>query len=156
MGKNIAESIMGAVVLIIAGTFLYLFYSTAWIDIGQGYELTAGFEKIGGLRPGSDVRVNGITVGSVIENSLLPDDLTPIVRMSIKQGVKLPTDTVAMIASEGILGGKYVRLKPGSAKTFLAAGEEIKNTEDFQSLEDQVGRIIFFATSDPLAEGGTK
>ena len=54
------------------------------------------------------------------------------------------------------MGGEYVSWKPGSAKTFLAAGEEIKNTEDFQSLEDQVGRIIFFATSDPLAEGGTK
>ena len=153
MGKNIAESIMGAVVLFIAAAFLFLFYSTTQIQTVEGYELTAEFEKIGGLQTGSDVRINGITVGSVINRSLDPEDLIPTIRLSIQNEVKLPSDTVAVIGNEGILGGKYVRLKPGQSKKFLQPGGKIAKTEDFKSLEDQVGRIIFFATSDPSAGG---
>ncbi len=45
-----------------------------------------------------------------------------------------------------MVGGKYVRLEPGTEKTYLAAGGMITNTPDFRSLEDQVGEIIFLAT----------
>ena len=69
-----------------------------------------------------------------------------MVRMTIRTGIKLPTDTVASIGNEGILGGKYVRLDPGREKTFVAAGGSLTKTKDFRSLEDQVGEIIFLAT----------
>jgi len=74
--------------------------------------------------------------------------------MSIATEVKLPADTIAGIASEGLLGDKYVRLEPGPQKTYLAAGATITKTKDFRSLEDQVGEIIFLATGG--ADGGTK
>ncbi|MBT5013921.1 MAG: outer membrane lipid asymmetry maintenance protein MlaD, partial [Rhodospirillaceae bacterium] len=53
---------------------------------------------------------------------------------------------VASIASEGMLGGKYVRLEPGVEKTYIEDGGSITKTKDFRSLEDQVGEIIFLAT----------
>ena len=75
-----------------------------------------------------------------------PATFDAVVNMSITPEVKVPTDSVASISSEGILGGKYVRLEPGGEKSYLADGASLKKTKDFRSLEDQVGEIIFLAT----------
>ena len=137
---------MGGVVLLVAVGFVVFFYNNAQVKAVAGYPITGNFFKIGGLQPGSDVRVSGINVGTVKAISLDPESFDAVVRMSIDPKIKLPADTVAAIASDGLLGGKYVRLKPGREKKFLAAGAVITKTEDFRSLEDQVGEIIFLAT----------
>ncbi|MBT5658657.1 MAG: MCE family protein, partial [Rhodospirillaceae bacterium] len=112
----------------------------------EGYQVTAVFYKVGGLQTGSDVRVNGIKVGSVISEELDPETYNAVVRMSIRSDVKLPMDTVAAIGSEGILGGKYIRIDPGKETTFIVPGGQVKKTSDYRSLEDQVGEIIFLAS----------
>ncbi len=146
MGKNAIETVMGAVVLMVAGMFLFFAYSSAEVKSVRGYEVSAAFYKIGGLNKGGDVRISGIMVGTVTEQGLDPDTFDAVIKMSILPNVKLPVDTVASIASEGMLGGKYVRLEPGNAKTYIEEGGAITKTKDFRSLEDQVGEIIFLAT----------
>ncbi len=146
MHRNIVEAVMGTVVLLVAGFFVVFVYNTAQVKVAEGYTVTAIFFKIGGLQEGSDVRLNGIKVGAVTDEKLDTDTFDAVVTMSIEGGIKLPADTVATIGSEGILGGKYVRLEPGSAKTYIAAGGAITKTKDFRSLEDQVGDIIFLAS----------
>jgi phospholipid/cholesterol/gamma-HCH transport system substrate-binding protein len=146
MGRNAIETVMGAVVLMVAGMFLYSAYSSAEVKSVSGYEVSASFYKIGGLNKGGDVRISGIMVGTVTEQGLDPDTFDAVVKMSISPDVKLPVDTVASIASEGMLGGKYVRLEPGNEKTYIKEGGLITKTKDFRSLEDQVGEIIFLAT----------
>lgn len=145
-GRNAIETVLGGVVLVVAAMFVYFAYTTAEVQAIRGYEVNAAFYKIGGLNKGSDVRVNGIKVGNVSEQGLDPDTFDAVVKMSIASDIKLPTDTVASIASEGMLGGKYVRLEPGVAKTYIEDGGAITKTKDFRSLEDQVGEIIFLAT----------
>ena len=147
MGKNLAETVMGGLVLAVALVFLYFFVNTAQVTAVQGYNVSATFAKIGDLQKGSDVRISGINVGTVIDSGLNPETYDAVVKLSIEPTVKLPKDTVAMIASEGMIGGKYVRLRPGNAKTFIKPDGAIGKTEDFKSLEDQVGEIIFLATS---------
>lgn len=146
MGRNAVETVLGAVVLAVAGIFAFLAYSAAEVKAVAGYEIEAAFYKIGGLARGSDVRINGIKVGTVLDHRLDPKTYDAVVTMSITPEVRLPTDTVAAIASEGILGGKYVRLEPGVGETYLEAGATLAKTRDFRSLEDQVGEIIFLAT----------
>lgn len=146
MGKNIIETVMGAIVLVIAGVFLSFAYKTAEVKGVEGYEVHAAFYKVGGLKKGSDVRINGIKVGTVTSLALDPKTFDARVSLSIKDGVRLPQDTVAAIASEGILGGMYVRVEPGTGTKFIAADGKIAKTKDFRSLEDQVGEIIFLAT----------
>ena len=146
MGRNVIETIMGAAVLLVAGFFVYFAYNTAQIKAVSGYELNARFYKIGGLGKGSDVRISGIKVGTVLENRLDPVSFDAVVVMSIRPDVKLPADTVASIASSGMLGDKYIQLVPGSDATILEAGSDITKTKDYRSLEDQVGEIIFLAT----------
>ncbi len=146
MRRNAIETVMGAVVLLVAGVFVFFAYDMAQVEVGEGYEVTALFYKIGGLNEGSDVRISGIKVGTVIDHELDSESFDARVRMSITREVKLPVDTVASIASEGLLGGKYVRLEPGIKKAFIEDGGTITKTKDFRSLEDQVGEIIFLAT----------
>jgi phospholipid/cholesterol/gamma-HCH transport system substrate-binding protein len=140
---------MGAVVLAVAAMFIYFAYHTANVRTAPGYEISGSFFRIGGLSVGSDVRVSGIKVGSVSDRYLDPDTFDAVVKMTVDNDVKLPADTVATIVSDGPLGGKYVRLIPGKSEEFLASGSSLTKTESFKSLEDQVGDIIFLATSRP-------
>ena len=149
MGKNAIETVMGAVVLMVAGVFVYFAYSMAGVEAVQGYQVTALFYKIGGLKEGSDVRVNGIKVGNVVKLGLDSETYDAVVTVSISGDLRLPVDTVASIASAGLMGGKYVRIEPGTEKKFLADGGRFTKTKDFRSLEDQVGEIIFLATGGP-------
>jgi phospholipid/cholesterol/gamma-HCH transport system substrate-binding protein len=146
MGRNAVETILGAVVLLVAGMFVFFAYGSAQVKGVSGYELRANFLKVGGLTAGSDVRINGIKVGTVTSSELNPKTFEAVVVMSIAPEVKLPDDSSAGIGSEGIVGGKYVRLEPGASKTALSPGGVIKKTKDYRSLEDQVGEIIFLAT----------
>ncbi|MDP6603732.1 MAG: MlaD family protein [Rhodospirillales bacterium] len=153
MGRNLVESVLGAVVLLVAGMFVYFAYSTAEIKAVEGYEVTAAFFKVGGLKKGSDVRISGIKVGTVVDLSLDAETYDALATLSIMPTIKLPADTVAAIASDGILGGKYVRLEPGRDEMPLESGEIISRTKDFRSLEDQVGEIIFLATGGSDSNG---
>ncbi|NQV45831.1 MAG: MCE family protein [Rhodospirillales bacterium] len=149
MGRNAIETVMGAVVLLVAGMFVFFAYNTAQVKSVNGYAVSAAFYKVGGLSTGSDVRISGIKVGTVISRELDPETYNAIVNMTISSDVKLPLDTVATIGSEGILGGMYVRLKPGQEMSYIESGGIIEKTQDFKSLEDQVGEIIFLATGGP-------
>lgn len=144
--KNAVETILGAVVLLVAGTFLS--FAMNMVDVGEvdGYEVSASFLKVGGLTDGSDVRLNGIKIGTVSDLSLDNETFDAVVTMSIRSDVKLPIDSIASIGSSGIIGGKFVAIRPGGEKDVVTAGGNLTKTEDFKSLEDQVGEIIFLAT----------
>ena len=146
MGRNAIETVMGAAVLLVAAVFVYFAINTAQIKAVTGYEIDARFFKVGGLGKGSDVRISGIKVGTVVSSLLDPVTYDAVVTMTIRPDIKLASDTVATIASSGMLGDKYVMLVPGQSDTFLAAGDLITDTKDFKSLEDQVGEIIFLAS----------
>ncbi len=146
MRRNLAETVMGAVVIVVAGAFLYFFFTTAQIKSQGGYQVSATFSKVGGILAGSDVRISGINVGTVSDVHLDPKTFLAIVTMSLKPDVRLPQDSIATIASSGLIGGNYVRIKPGRTQTYLASGGTLEKSEDFKTLEDQVGEIIFLAT----------
>ena len=115
----------------------------------DGYPLTVKFQKAGGLESGSDVRISGIKVGTVVKRSL-NDDFIAEVEMLVKKDIALPEDTLAVIADDGLMGGKFVNLVPGKSKKILQGGSEISKVKDFKSLEDSVSEMIFLATKDPL------
>lgn len=152
MRRNAIETVMGAVVLVVAAFFLVFAYTSAGIGTVKGYELYARFDRIDGLEDGSDVRLSGIKVGSVIDQKLEPETYLAVLRISIDPSVKLPADTVAKVMSDGLLGGKYLGLDPGGDERILKPGEEIQFTQSAISLEDLIGRYIF----SPQKLGGEK
>jgi phospholipid/cholesterol/gamma-HCH transport system substrate-binding protein len=72
--------------------------------------------------------------------------------MTIQSDLKLPTDTRATITTDGLLGGKYVKLVPGQATEMLKPGAKIAQTKDAVSLEDLVGKIVSLAIGGDEAE----
>jgi ABC-type transport system involved in resistance to organic solvents, periplasmic component len=149
MSRNLVETVMGAMVLAIALLFTYFVYTTADIKAAPGYEIGAVFNEVGGLAAGSDVRINGIKVGTVNDRHLDPETYAAVVMMTVGRDIKLPVDTVAIIASDGPLGGKYLELRPGTDAELIPPGGLVRETRSYRSLEDQVGEIIFLATNKP-------
>ena len=78
MKRNVIESVLGAVVLIVAGLFLVFAYIGSDVKPVQGYELQAKFNAIDGLTVGSDVRISGVKIGSVIGQKIDPKDFVPL------------------------------------------------------------------------------
>lgn len=146
MNKKPIETIMGLVVILVAALFLYFAYRVSDLQVVKGYEITGKFLKVGGLNVGSDVRINGIKVGTVISQHLDDQDYLAIVKLSISPDVKLPKDSTAIIVSDSLMGDKFVKIEPGMNAEFLADGDVIVNTKDFKTIEDMVGEIIFMVT----------
>ena len=145
MRGNIIETVMGAVVLIVAALFLVFAYKTSQLRTVSGYQVSADFSRVDGIRLGSDVRISGIKIGSVTATDLDPKTFLAEIRMTIDPAVKLPDDTVAEIISSGLLGDKYLSLVPGGSEKDIPPGGKIKYTQSSVSLENLIGQMIFSA-----------
>lgn len=147
MRKNVIETILGAVVLLVAGFFLFFAYTTSSVKAVSGYPLEARFSSTGGLASGADVRISGVKVGTVTSQHLDKQTFQAVVRMDIDSNVQLPRDTTASIASESLLGGRYLQLDPGGEEDKLKAGDTIEYTQSAVNLEELLGRFIFNSAS---------
>lgn len=143
MRSNVLEAVIGAVVLVVAALFLSFAYRSDTTHGKNGYELTAKFDRIDGLVLGNDVRVSGVKVGNVEDISIDPTTYMAVVRLSVKNDIQLPTDTIAEIISESFMGGKYVALVPGGADENLKPGDVISYTQSAVSLESLIGKFMF-------------
>ena len=143
MRGNVVEALLGAVVLVVAAGFLVFAYSSTEVGSVEGYEVSAKFDRVDGLVVGSDVRLGGIKIGTIVDQTLEPDTYLAVVRMSIDPDIRLPADSSAEIVSDGLLGGRYLSLVPGGAEEMLATGDEIRFTQSPVSLENLIGRLIF-------------
>ncbi len=153
MKRNVMETVLGAVVLIVAVVFLGFSYSSANIGDVNGYQVTADFSGTGGLSIGDDVQISGVKIGSIAKIELKPEDYMARVTMDINDKVQLPDDTSAFISSESLLGGKYMELQPGASEDMLGAGGHIQYTQAPQNLEQLLGKFIF--SMDKGNENGT-
>lgn len=148
MKRNIIETVLGAVVLLVAGAFLL--YSTTASRAGsvQGYKIFAKFNEVGGLKQGDDARIGGVKIGSVDKIDLDPQTYQARVTISVKDDVKIPHDTSARISSESLMGGNYVALDVGGDEETLKAGDTLQYTQDSQNLEQLLGKFIFSMNKD--------
>ena len=148
MNKKPIETIMGMVVLVVAVFFLLFAYRVSDLQVVKGYELNAKFLKVGGLNIGSDVRINGIKVGIVVNQKLDNTDYLVDVILSISPEIKLPVDSEVAIVGDGLVGDKFIKIVPGKSKEYLKEGDTFANAKDFKTLEDMVGEIIFMVTDN--------
>lgn len=145
MSRNVIETVMGAVVLLVAGLFLVFAYSSSNLRNNGGYTVSARFNSVDGVGAGTDVRISGIRIGSVIDQRLDPETYLAELRLGLMENIKLPKDTVAKIQSDGLLGHSYVALEPGAEEEMIADGGVIQYTQDPVNLTDLLGRFVFSA-----------
>lgn len=138
MSRNALETLIGAVVLLVAIWFVAFAYTKSDVKTVDGYSVTAVFTGIGSLKEGADVRVSGIKVGSVLDLRIDPETYLAEVTMAVDNAIKLPLDTMAQVSTEGLLGGNYVRLDPGGEEDMIAPGGRLTYT---QAAPDIIGLI---------------
>lgn len=165
-GRSLAEVAAGAVVLAVAAVFLVFAVTNSGRSSvsGPGLTLTARFDRIDGLAPGADVRIAGVKVGSVVDQRIDPQTFLAVLTFRIDGNLRIPSDSSAEIASEGLLGGRFVSIVPGGGDRILANGGQITITQSAVSLESLLGRFIFSMTEGqgggqgnarPQGEGNT-
>ncbi len=145
MANNMVETLVGAVVIFVAGAFLFFAYTTADVADVAGYSVTADFDSVDGLTVGSDVRMSGIKIGTVTSQELDPNTYLARVTMSIDPKVQLPDDSSIKITAEGLLGGNYLSIEPGGSEDLIADGGKIQFTQGSIDLIGLVGQAIFSA-----------
>tara|TARA_B100000989_G_scaffold81773_1_gene58449 strand:+ start:522 stop:977 length:456 start_codon:yes stop_codon:yes gene_type:complete len=143
MKRNVLETTLAAMVLVVAGVFLVFAQNVGNVASIQGWQLKAKFNSVDGLDIGNDVRIGGVKVGTVVGLTIDQQDYRALVKMQILKELKLPFDTVAAVVSEGVLGGKYIALEPGQGKLSNQNGLFLKNTKDVEPVETTVGKEIF-------------
>ena len=149
MSRNVVETLMGGLVIIVAVSFITISYTSGNIDTkGKGYNIKAKFLEIGSVSKGSDVKISGIKVGTVTGLELDEVTYQAVVQMSLKNSVKLPKDSSASIISDGLLGGKYIMITPGGEEKMLSNNDELKYTQDSISIEALIGKFAFGGADD--------
>ncbi|MCZ6721958.1 MAG: outer membrane lipid asymmetry maintenance protein MlaD [Proteobacteria bacterium] len=148
MHKNVAETLLGAAVIAAAAGFGVFAYTRSNIETISGYVVEANFTRVDGLVLGSDVKIGGIKIGSVITQELNPTTYQAVVRMSIDPKYALPVDSSAAVISDGLLGGKYLSVEPGGAEEMIEPNGRIQYTQSSVNIEELLGRFMF-STKEP-------
>lgn len=109
----------------------------------RGYNVTASFTNIGGLKVRAPVTLSGVTIGRVTDIRLDPKSFNAIVTLQINGGYdQIPDDTTASILTSGLLGEQYIGLSPGGSETFLKQGGRITYTQSAIVLENLIGKFL--------------
>ena len=131
---RLGSFIIATLAVLAAGVFIiggkqYLFTPT--------YRLKAEFATVVGLDPGAEVRVGGVTTGSV-RDIKLPDKPTGkiTVLMDLQRSTHdiIKQDSVAAIQTEGLLGNEYVSISFGS--------DQALNVKDDDTIASQPPLVI--------------
>ena len=152
MQRNTLEPVRGAIVLLAAAGFVTLAYEAADIKGNGGYEIIAEFGSTGGLSVGDDVRISGIKVGRITEQSLNPITYSARIAMAIAPDIEIPADSSARITAATLLGGNYLELMPGAEDEMLAAGAVIYDTRDPVSISDLLGKMVFSSGNNAASQ----
>lgn len=115
----------------------------------DGYEITARFENIGGLKVRSPIKMAGVIVGRVAKISFDNTAYEAIVTMSINARYnKMPADTSASILTSGLLGEQYIGLEAGGDENYLKQNDELQLTQSAMILENLIGQFVFDKASE--------
>ena len=94
----------GVIVIVVVAAAVVMFRG------GDTKTLTAHFPRAISVYEGSDVRVLGVSVGTV--DSVTPSGADVVVTMSYDADVRVPADAQAVIIAPSIVGDRYVQLTP--------------------------------------------
>ncbi|MBI3325000.1 MAG: MCE family protein [Candidatus Omnitrophica bacterium] len=124
------EMRVGAFVVLSAALLVaFLFFIGDWSDYFKpGYQLLVRFESANGIASGAPIQYAGVQVGKVERVGLSHDSsqLTPHVELTLKlpQDVRVRADDEASISTFGLLGEKYLEIRPGPGREpILKPGE---------------------------------
>jgi phospholipid/cholesterol/gamma-HCH transport system substrate-binding protein len=144
MHRNVIETVLGGVVILVAAMFLIftLQFSNAGV---KGYDLYGDFRHVDGVKVGDEVRLAGVKVGTVTALNLKPQDFSAIVTMRLQPEVQISADSTLSIHTDGLLGGKYLEILIGGDTNNLKPGGHFGFVQDAVIVEELIEKIVAFA-----------
>lgn len=104
------------------------------------YRLYAVFNSVSGLIRGAKIEMAGVPIGKVGEISLTPEGKAKVELLVFKK-YKVQEDAVAVVRTFGVLGDKYVEIRPGTSQVYLSEGAMIAKTESPVDLDQILANI---------------
>ncbi len=150
MGRSMIETVMGAVVLLVAITFVVFAFRSSGLSTSVGYQVTARFNDASGLTVGTDVRMSGVKIGTVAAQDLDPVTFLATITLIINDDIQLPVDSSAKILPDGLLGGNFLALEPGAEEEIIQSGGRIEFTQSAINVVELISRFVF----NPAAGSG--
>lgn len=138
---------MGVGLFLVAGFLSFIYLTVKLGDIeyfaDETYRVTASFNSISGLKEGASVEIAGVKVGKVTGIRLDNDEYEAEIALEINKDVRLQEDSIAAIRTAGIIGDRFVNIKPGGSDIYVEDGDELEETESAISLEELVSKYMF-------------
>lgn len=123
----------------------------------KGYQVTAKFDNIGGLKVGAAVKSAGVVVGRVKAINFDGESFQARVTMDLESKNQFPKDSSLSILTSGLLGEQYVGITPGADEKNLVAGDRIGSTQSAVVLENLISQFLYSKAADPTpAQSGSK
>ena len=125
---------------------------------GGSYTVTAEFEDVGDLVTGHSVQVADVRVGRVA-GIQLTDDFTAIVKLSVRDSVRVPKESTAYLRTTSLLGEKFIELRPDDTDAptrgpFLADGDRVPKAAEAPEIEfvaEEAISVLGAITGEDLA-----
>lgn len=143
MQRSTFETILGAGVLTAAIGFGTLLYKNNTSTSPDTYPLYANFDRVDGIRKGSEVKIAGITMGKVIESALDPKTYLARVKIELDKKIQLPSDSSLEITQEGLFGKRYLSLTLGSDDHIIEPNGNISFTQAGADLMQLLNKFMF-------------
>ena len=134
--------LVGAIVVIAVALYVAYGYAVEQTTTEDAYTVDARFRTVDGVVIGTPVSLAGIHIGSVTDMQIEPDTFAARLTMSIGNEFEIPIDSVAMIVSDGLVGGKYIKIAAGGELDMLIEGDEFEYVQDAVVMEKLLAKII--------------
>ncbi|GAA4546461.1 MCE family protein [Pseudonocardia xishanensis] len=106
--------------------------------------VTIDMAQVSNLVPNAEVKVNDVTVGSVVKTDV--DDWHAVLTVGLNEGTQLPANAIARVAQKSLLGAEYLELAPPSEEPpagQLRDGDRIglERTNRYPETEEVLGAL---------------
>ena len=136
---------LGTAVLALLAGLIAISYRGGPVAATPGYPLIARYNTVDGVKLGTPVLLAGIKIGEVSRHAYEATSHRAVLTFAIAESVALPTDSVAKIVSEGLLGDKYIKIDAGGAPDMMQAGDEFEYVQDAVDMQELLQKIVLNA-----------
>lgn len=145
MSKQTVNTLVGALVVAVGMSAFLLSQRGDSREIPSGYEVKASFGSIDGVTKGTKVLLAGIPVGDVSSFFYDESRQRAVVKITLRDGIEIPLDSVVMIVTDGLLGGKYLKIQAGGDTEMMKPGGQFDYTQDSIVFEEILEKVILNA-----------
>ena len=157
--ESVNYTLVGLVVIGALGLLIASLFATTGRG-GASSDYLVRYRNVTGLSYGAPVFYEGFRIGQVegIEPERKDGKTTYRVKMELRRDWPIPDDSVARLASSGLLADVSIAIREGASKKVLPPGAEMKGEESadvFAALNELAGEVTTLTRTKitPLIEG---